>query len=360
MKDLQNTPISNNKLRQPNIELLRLVAIILISFMHGIKCAYGSENQLNAISFVLVNAVGNMGVTVFILISGYFGIQSKVSKLFRLWGIILFYSLLLFFVSIYLSGQELPYIFYTKSFYKDLYTALTPITSGTWWFFTSYTILFMLAPLFNKAADCMTKRQFLYLIVVLLFFYSISPTFLMHSLSNTPNGKCTENMILAYFIGRYIAKYGIPDTIRHHAFSIWGGCLLLISFIDYFIFDPLFMAKDHNLFIIIGALCLFLYFHKSNIHHPNIDHVICYIATYVFPIYLLNWKLIEYLEPLYIGYSNENSFMYRFLLVQIGIITISIMIEWIRRILFDKSIHKIEKYINDKTTPVFNNIFYSK
>ncbi|MBR6606437.1 MAG: acyltransferase family protein [Prevotella sp.] len=84
-------PESNKTIqRQTNYELLRIIAILLISLMHGIRSAYGSPNILNSVSFVAINAIGNMGVTIFILISGYFGIRFRLSKLFTLWAIVLF------------------------------------------------------------------------------------------------------------------------------------------------------------------------------------------------------------------------------------------------------------------------------
>ena len=73
--------------------------------------------------------------------------------------------------------------------------AFTPATSNTWWFCTSYLIVLLLSPFLNKICDSISQRQFQYLLAVLLAVYSLSPTFLMHSLSGSPNGKCTENMI---------------------------------------------------------------------------------------------------------------------------------------------------------------------
>lgn len=347
----------DKKQRLSNIELLRIFAILLISFMHGIKSAYGSSFELNSVTHIVVNAIGNMGVTIFILISGYFSINSKPSKLFRLWCVILFYSLLIFAYNSYITYNIISHEFSSKGFIKELYTALTPITSCTWWFFTSYTILFWLAPLFNKAVDYMSKQQFLYLLAVLLFFYSISPTFLMHSVSNTPNGKCTENMILAYFIGRYFSKYGIPQMLQRHYFHLFAVCFLTIFCVNYFVFDPLFMSKDHNLFIILGAICIFIYFKNITINHLKISNSICYLASFVFPIYLLNWSLIGVLEPLYCNNSDNISYLPRFLLTQLCIIVLSIIIETIRRLLFDRLIKRLETCINNKTEHIFNFIY---
>lgn len=347
----------NSKRRNPHIELLRIVAILLISLMHGIKCAYGSQVLINAATFVVINSVGNMGVTIFVLISGYFGISFRLAKLFRLWCILLFYSLVIFFTNIYISDSLLIDVIFTKTFLKGLFTAFTPITSNTWWFFSSYVILFMLSPLLNMASGKMTKQQFQYLIAVLLLFYSFSPTFLLHSLSNTPNGKSTENMIMVYLIGRYLFIHGVPKFIYQHTASIFGACTMLIFSINYFVFDPLFMAKDHNFFVIIGATCAFLYFLKLNTRLQQYEGLICEVATYVFPIYLINWSLINYFEPSYVCYCDDKSFLPRYLLAQIIVIVCSLAIEFIRRIIFDKVITKAEIYITNKTESITNHLF---
>ena len=339
--------------RQTNYELLRIIAILLISLMHGIRSAYGSPNILNSVSFVAINAIGNMGVTIFILISGYFGIRFRLSKLFTLWAIVLFYSLAIF---TYNTLNLPPTSILDKEFIKSLYTALTPITSATWWFITSYTILFMLSPLLNKSTEHITRHQFKYLLVVLLFFYSASPTFLMHSLSDTPNGKCTENMILAYLIGRYIYIYGMPSIIKRHSLMIFLSCISLIFCVNYFIFDPLFMAKDHNLFIIIGALCIFSIFSNLRIQLAEANRLIIKAASYAFPIYILNIFLIDLLEFQYIGLRADNAFLLYYLIVQCEIIGISIIIEYIRNMIFSNPIKLIGKAIDDKTSSLIDKI----
>ena len=107
----------NRNIRKPNYELLRIFAILLITLMHSLRSAYGHN-----IGFVGVNTIGNMGVTLFVLISGYFGIRMRASKLIWLWTTMLFYSLLIFSVGYYLS--EVPTLAdgNIKAFLKHLYT----------------------------------------------------------------------------------------------------------------------------------------------------------------------------------------------------------------------------------------------
>lgn len=330
-------------LRLPNYELLRIFSILVISFMHGIRGCYG-----HSAVFVCVNIIGNMGVSLFVLISGYFGIRLRASKVLWLWVTMLFYSIFIFVIQYYLD--EIPTLENgddIKDFMKHLYVVLTPVTSNTWWFCTSYIILMLLSPLFNKASISMSKLQFQYLIAILLLIFSLSPTFLHHPLSGIMNGKCTENMILLYFIGRYFAKFGIPLTIRKFAVFFFIICVTLIFCVNFFLFDPLFMAKDNNFFIILGAICIFFYFGVLRVQSDTAANIIRYIASMVFPFYLMNVFLIDHFEH---QYYNLNGFDYfiSFLITQAEILSITFAIESIRRFLMILLIKKPSHYFDKK------------
>ena len=325
--------------------------------MHSVSIAYNSPNITNSIAHVAINAIGNMGVTLFILISGFFGIRLRVSKVWWLWSLMLFYSLLLFSIQYFL--KETPPIGneHTKEFLKQLYVAFTPATSGTWWFCTSYLIVLVLSPFFNKLSEIISKRQFQYLLAVLITIYSLAPTFLMHSLSNTPNGKCTENMILAYLIGRYFYFYGIPKLIRNNAVTIFTFCFCIIFFVDYFLFDPLFLCKDHSFFIILGAICIFHFFGIISISSDKASRIIRYAAGYVFPFYLLNVFLIAHLEFQYAALASSSMLLLFLLLLQGELIIISFAIEFFRRILFGQLVNHISNFLDMKFHFDKHNIF---
>lgn len=308
-----------------------------------------------------------MGVTLFVLISGFFGIRMRASKLMWLWTTMLFYSLLIFSVDYYYSKVPTLADGDIKAFVKHLYTVLTPVTSNTWWFCTSYFIIMLLSPLFNKAVESMTKLQFQYLLAVLILVYSISPTFLMHSLSDVPNGKCTENMILAYFLVRYFAKEGVPLTIRKHVGLIFIVCVAIIFFVNYYLFDPLFMAKDHNLFIILGAICIFYYFGKIRIRYERAGNVIRYFASFAFPLYLMNDFLIFKLHHQFCDLSGFDYFK-GYITVQAEVILISFFVELLRRLIMQHLLrrpshyfdHQVEVLKKKGTYGIYLNFFYTK
>jgi len=97
-----------SKERLSNIELLRLLAILFIVMMHAAGLLIGTDHLPNRIVLTAINAVGNMGVTVFILISGYFGIHFRWSRLWTFWAMALCYSLLEYAIIVGTTGVFSP------------------------------------------------------------------------------------------------------------------------------------------------------------------------------------------------------------------------------------------------------------
>ena len=67
--------------RNSSRKQLKIVAILLIVMMHSAGYGIASADTGTRIGVIAINSVGNMGVTIFILISGYFGIHFRPSKL---------------------------------------------------------------------------------------------------------------------------------------------------------------------------------------------------------------------------------------------------------------------------------------
>ena len=66
--------------RHSGLECLRIISIILIVSMHILGNTFHTSNLLNKEFILFVNTLGNTGVTLFILISGYFGIRFNTHK----------------------------------------------------------------------------------------------------------------------------------------------------------------------------------------------------------------------------------------------------------------------------------------
>ena len=82
------------KTRNSNLEMLRILAIVMILYIHafGLISGMGYTNFGREIT-VLANCICNIGVSCFILISGYFSIRFDWDKIIRMEIMVIFYSL---------------------------------------------------------------------------------------------------------------------------------------------------------------------------------------------------------------------------------------------------------------------------
>ena len=77
--------------RQSNIELCRLVSILLVMLLHTTNESLGDNMSFGAL---LLEGITIIGVNVFILITGYFSATPKKTSLFNLAFICFFWMIL--------------------------------------------------------------------------------------------------------------------------------------------------------------------------------------------------------------------------------------------------------------------------
>ncbi len=331
----------NKKIRLSNFELLRIVAILFIVIMHAAGYIHHTSDDTNKMVLTIINAVGNMGVTLFILISGFFAIHFRWSGVLRLWLIMLSYSI---GIALFKTAMGEPI--------RSIYQILTPVTSQTWWFMTCYIILYFLSPFINTLTDNLSKRQFGSLLAIMGFFFLISPTLLSHELTKDMHGKGLPNMITAYLIGRYLARFYIPNIIKQYVGRLWFLAVILL--ITLTLFDSNTYCRDNNLLIVLGAVCLFCWVQQHSFNSSVINR----LATYVFPLYLVNYTILNKLSGQYVPLMNDVSVWPPFLLSLLETILLAVLIESLRRLLMDRPINwlclKVEstlnRYFQDKST----------
>lgn len=158
------------KERQSNIELLRIIAMMLIVMHH--LCLYAwPANTILPIEILrnLLTPSGKIGVDVFVLISGYFLARGSVhflsllKLLFQAW----FYAAVLGGTCCVFCNSNFDMTTFIKSF--------LPGDGGLPWFVTSYLGMYLFAPWLAKFAADLNERQFVHLIVVGFVVFSLIP-----------------------------------------------------------------------------------------------------------------------------------------------------------------------------------------
>lgn len=327
-------------IRESNFELLRAISCFMIIVLHYLNGSMGgalsnvSAGSFNYYLSYFVESLCIVSVNCFVLISGYFLITKKstnISKIIKLILTLLFYSVILFAISILIGAKSFSL--------KELLLAIAPFLSGRRWFVETYIILFLFAPYLNKFLKYITKKEYqTFLIIYLLFFY-IWPTFLP-SPPVTDGGYGITNFILMYAIGGYIKLHGI-DRIKLSKIT----CIFLyfiISICTFILSTKFGRAWNYNtIFNVFGSVFLFLFFMKFNFKSRFINT----ISSLSFGIFILHsdpmMRDTFYSIMNCKAFYNSPLFIVHLIVCCLLSYIIFAFIDYIREISFKKTIYKI-------------------
>lgn len=277
--------------RNSSIELLRILCIFGIIFMHTI--AYGGDKlaTYNRLLLIAVNCITNLGVTCFMLISGYFGVSFSLKKLIRLDLMVIFYSV---------AHLAIRFALGVDTGKTDILSAVFPILSNLYWYITVYVILVILSPFLNRIPEKLSRDAFLRLIAILLFFSSVVPTLLSFDLLGR-EGKNVVHMAAIYLIGRYIRQYDNRLYAKGRLLLLLAGNIGVTMLLELGLFFltgrySLFY-RDCSLFTVCSSILLFTVF--RSLHFES--RIVNKIATTVLAVYVFSYgfqRLVYELIPL--------------------------------------------------------------
>lgn len=281
-----------NTVRNSNIELLRIFAMFLIIAhhfgVHGIYKYWHLNNSLllhiNNFFAGLLCAGGKIGVVVFVMITGYFMINSgfKLKNFLNIYLKTLFYSVLFLLLS-FLYGEHQLYMYLIKM-------SVFPAGKHAYWFVTTYLVLYLFIPYINVLIKTISKEKLLYLIILTSFLWIFAPElfnfeFLFSHLAI---------FIYFYLIGACIRlKYFDFLTnmrllkILFTVSLIYLSTLTLITVLkpEFNFFQVMDSVKINSLATLFISLFLFNYFASLKIGY---NKWINWIASSVFSVYLIH------------------------------------------------------------------------
>ena len=336
-----------SKVRESNLELLRIVAMFFIVLhhliVHGMRnvgyLAYPLEEIYldKQIPLIVLNAFTVVAVNCYVLISGYFGINPTKKKLWNLFAICAFYS-----VGHYLVYAILNDTFNIKTF---VYSFLPFSHNQGLWFVTCYIGLFFISPLLNAAVSYLSEKKVSEWMKVLGGLAII--TFYFGYLWRTElnyNGYSIENFIFLYMIGRYLNLKIQPVKRNVKVLICYFVCTLITASLGIFfleckgISDYLYYWawRYNSPFVILGAVSLFMFFNSLTIRKKWIN----YIAASTFSVYLIhenvhvNMLIYDYVHEFLLGMNIGYIILY---LLMIGLLVFvgCVIIDLVRRWLFD-------------------------
>lgn len=198
--------------RSSNIELLRIVAMLMIVLHHVITHGIGDDVGKDAVVIQYMDCFFIFGVNLFVLISGYFGIRLTWRSFLNLMWIIAFYKLFHLAADTFFLGISHPW-------YEWIAKPLLGFVSGGGWFVDVYVLLMIVSPMLNKLLQALDKHGYILALATLLVLDSgYGYTLGMHF---DRYGYSLLHFITLYFIGHGIKNY-FPLS-QFAAFKVGGG-----------------------------------------------------------------------------------------------------------------------------------------
>lgn len=285
-------------LRLSNMELLRLLAMLMIMVGHALFFPYPNVQQIEdapvlSISRFLYSGLSVCSVDVFVLISGWFGIRYKAERLLALIFQTLFFAILVYIaLALYRPSQYMN---------LDALSTIICFHSDDYWFIKAYIGLYIFAPMLNKYIESATEKQ---LRTFLLVFYSFQTLYGWLNLYGAHWFEGGFSMIS--FVGLYIlARYVRLHLNIHKEKSFFLFLYLIIGFglglmaftlaaLDIRIYGRLLTYT--NPLVILESVCLVVFFSKLRIQSSLIN----FLAASCLAIYLLHANELI-LHPYYFG-----------------------------------------------------------
>ena len=290
----ENNParIQGQAVRQSNMELMRIVAMVLIIAGHfGSHSGFmfsGKTLSANRLWVEFFEIGGNISVNLFVLLSGYFRIGSpgfKSEKLIRLWLQLIFYSLGIYLVFVILGKDPLSL--------GEIIRRALPVSFIQWWFASTYFVLALFSPLLNRLLNSFSPKQYRGFLALNCICWCVIPTV---------TGQTFESNHLLWFIflyslAGYIRLYGVKTDLsagRLIALSMVCAMLTFLSVvaldvlsmrIEYFEDKRFYFYDIQRIPLLVISVLLFLGFTRLRMKQSRL---INFYASAMFGVYLIH------------------------------------------------------------------------
>lgn len=323
--------------RQSQIELLRIIAMILIIVTHCI--VWGTLKTNNATSSqqyigILINDLIRWHVNVFIVITGFFSIKSKWS-IVNLIIMSLFYTWILYGLQCFICNTSFSVLPIIKSLFF--------ITHSKYWFIQTYILLFLLAPFIN---ELIKKETYPFLIGIFLFIDCWCGYIHNETISN---GFGIIHFITMYIIGRGINLYQININQKT---LILTFCLMSCFIIIQSLFLRNFTSGNgyNNPLLVINATIIFLLLKKINLQNKHINQ----LATSSLAVYLIHdsdlghFYLLRIMTTINAHVINPISYIFFIIIISIFIYLICTFFDKIMFLIYSPIAHYITNLLKNK------------
>ncbi len=286
---------TEKKTRESNIELFRIVTMLLIIAHHYVVNS-GLTNidgliaadplSWRSIFLLIFGAWGKTGINCFVLITGYYMCTSQITakKFAKLLLEVMFYRIILaaiFWITRYEQFTVLTFL--------KLLIPITVISTG---FPNAFIVFYLFIPFLNILIKNLSEKQHLLLLFLCFFLYVF--------LGTLPGFSVTFNYVswfcVLYIVSSYLRLYPKRIFTNTKIWLVLSLCFVLVSISSviactwlgamYDKFMPFVFVMDSNCFLAFGTgLSLFLLF--KNIHIGQ-NKLINWVAASTFGVLLIH------------------------------------------------------------------------
>jgi len=343
------------KKRQSNYELLRVLAIVAVITLHymtksALYAKLTADGGLMNHLLWLLRAFCISAVNVYVFISGYFMIDAewKPKKLIKLICQVLFYSVVVTLVFMAFGWES----FWDNSLYGWI-TIFLPLQTEHYWFATSYVILYMLAPVLVSAVKNLSQRELKTVIFCLILFFCVPKSFVPAYLATDNYGYDFGWFICLFLMAGYYRRYGFAFLDKQKnkiaiwvtgVFVLFGVAAILAAIcrstgkLEY----SLDMVYSYNhLLVLWASFTLFVAWKDVRLKENGFWEKVSRLSPYVFGVYLLHEHML--IRDEWTGWLGADGLHSSSLMVLLAlpfsvltVFAVGIVVDWIRSRIFPR------------------------
>lgn len=282
--------------RNSNFELLRIIAMVLIiAFHYTFKAEYypWEGMSFNRYLYYFLYYTGELGVNVFLLISGYFLPETtrKPQKIVIMICQCYFYTILARCILVYFGKS------WSEWSLKDY---LFPVLVPQYWFVTCYILIYMFSPYIKEMVLHLSRRAYAELLIVFLVIWSVFPSTFGLYLYGNYNTEESQNLnrfiwlMGMYLLGGYIRLHGLPllNSLKRCIIFLMVnvlnlGLYIIMAYYGYVFggISPVEFWHPNSIMEVLLSVSLLLVFEKIELQYSRI---INYVAKCLLGIYMLH------------------------------------------------------------------------
>lgn len=270
--------------RRSNIELLRIVSMLMVLAVHVDGASVGLPEPMGDIASmtardvwrIAVETLAIIGVNCFTMISGYFGIRLRWRGVLSFLFQCVFYSVGICTVYAIFFPCKVSWTGWLESWMVLTHTDL--------WYVPAYFGLMLLSPVLNVVLDALSRRTFAVVLAVFIVFNQLCGWW-MHGAFN-PTGYTLVQLVQVYMIARYIRLHVSIEGIRRHRKTICAVYVAsLVAIAAMAVYMPPLQAFAYNSpAVLLSTVSFFLIFLSFDFTSRRIN----YIARSAFAVYLIH------------------------------------------------------------------------